>query len=41
MHESSIILITGTRKGIGHALSEHYLSKGYQVIGCSRKGAEF
>ncbi|WP_279176960.1 SDR family NAD(P)-dependent oxidoreductase [Campylobacter insulaenigrae] len=31
-----IILITGTRKGIGKQLSEHYLSLGHVVCGCSR-----
>ena len=31
-----IILITGTRKGIGLKLSEYYLSLGHTVIGCSR-----
>lgn len=31
------ILITGSRKGLGKALSEHYLSEDYRVIGCSRK----
>lgn len=31
-----IILITGTRKGIGKAIAEHYLSLGDTVIGCSR-----
>ena len=30
------IVITGTRKGIGKALAEHFLSAGWQVIGCSR-----
>lgn len=30
------ILITGTRKGIGKALSEHFLSQNYIVCGCSR-----
>lgn len=30
------IVITGTRKGIGRYLVDHYLSKGYQVFGCSR-----
>lgn len=30
------IVITGTRKGIGRHLVDHYLSKGYQVFGCSR-----
>lgn len=31
------ILITGTRKGLGKALAEHYLSHGFTVIGCSRQ----
>lgn len=31
-----ITLITGTSKGIGKYLVEHYLSKGHIVIGCSR-----
>jgi 3-oxoacyl-[acyl-carrier protein] reductase len=31
-----ITLITGTRKGIGKYLSEHYVGKGHLVIGCSR-----
>ncbi len=30
------IVITGTRKGIGKALAEHYLAAGWRVIGCSR-----
>jgi len=35
-----IILITGTRKGIGRYLSEYYLEKGYRVIGCSRDDSD-
>ena len=31
------IVITGTRKGLGKALAEHYLSQGHCVIGCSRQ----
>lgn len=31
-----IILITGTRKGIGRFLCDYYISKGFIVIGCSR-----
>lgn len=31
-----IILITGTRKGIGRFLCDYYLSKDFIVIGCSR-----
>jgi 3-oxoacyl-[acyl-carrier protein] reductase len=30
------ILITGNRKGIGLHLTNYYLSKGYNVVGCSR-----
>ena len=33
---SRVILITGTRKGIGKNLTEYYLKKGNIVIGCSR-----
>ena len=31
-----VLLITGTRKGIGKYLAEHYLGQGNRVIGCSR-----
>ncbi len=31
-----IFIITGTRKGIGKELAEHYLNNGDIVIGCSR-----
>jgi 3-oxoacyl-[acyl-carrier protein] reductase len=34
--DHKVILITGTRKGIGRALAEHYISQGYAVEGCSR-----
>jgi 3-oxoacyl-[acyl-carrier protein] reductase len=30
------IVITGTRKGLGKALAEHYLAQGHHVAGCSR-----
>jgi len=33
---SEVMVITGTRKGIGRYLAEYYVAKGYQVIGCSR-----
>ena len=36
-----ITLITGTRKGIGKALVEHYIKKGHIVIGCSRSPIEW
>lgn len=34
--ERLIILITGTRKGIGYQLANYYLKKGHIVVGCSR-----
>lgn len=34
--EQKVFVITGTRKGIGKALSEYYLKLGYIVCGCSR-----
>lgn len=33
---SGVIIITGTSKGIGRALADHYLSEGWFVAGCSR-----
>jgi 3-oxoacyl-[acyl-carrier protein] reductase len=36
-----VTLITGTRKGIGRFLAEHYLAQGHQVIGCSRTQPEW
>lgn len=36
MKEPEVVLITGTRKGIGKYLVEHFISKGYLVEGCSR-----
>lgn len=37
MTEGKVVLITGTRKGIGRFLAEHFLNGGYHVVGCSRK----
>ena len=34
--EPGIIIITGTSKGIGRHLAEHYLENGWIVAGCSR-----
>ena len=36
MSTKKTILITGNRKGIGRFLTEHFLSLGYNVVGCSR-----
>lgn len=34
--DTPVMLVTGTRKGIGRFLSEHYLAQGWRVYGCSR-----
>jgi 3-oxoacyl-[acyl-carrier protein] reductase len=33
-------LITGTSRGIGRGLAQHYLGKGHVVVGCSRHAAD-
>ena len=33
-------LITGTRKGIGRFLAEHYLGQGLRIVGCSRGASD-
>src|SRR6266700_683623 len=40
MAENKVVLITGTRKGIGRALVEHYAGTGCHVVGCSRSPFE-
>jgi 3-oxoacyl-[acyl-carrier protein] reductase len=40
MSERPVILITGTRKGIGRDLALHYLDRGFHVVGCSRQPAD-
>ena len=39
--ERPVMLITGTRKGIGRHLAETYARRGYHVEGCSRGEASF
>ena len=34
--EPRVMIVTGTRKGIGRHLAEHYCSQGFSVHGCSR-----
>jgi len=43
MDNNGVILITGSRKGIGRYLTEYYLNKGFHVVGCSREplGSKF
>lgn len=40
MSDARVILITGTRKGIGRHLAEHYAGQGWRVVGCSRQPSE-
>lgn len=39
--DNQVMLITGTRKGIGKFLAQYYVHRGFQVIGCSRGEADF
>jgi 3-oxoacyl-[acyl-carrier protein] reductase len=41
MDEGQVVLITGTRKGIGKYLARHYVEKGFQVVGCSRGEVDY
>lgn len=36
MKESSVIIISGTSKGIGRGVAEFFLGQGHKVFGCSR-----
>jgi 3-oxoacyl-[acyl-carrier protein] reductase len=36
-----VLLVTGASRGIGKHLVEHYLAKGYNVVGCSRGASVF
>ena len=39
--EREVVLITGSRVGIGRYLVHHYVERGAQVVGCSRQPAEY
>jgi len=41
MIDKPVMIITGTRKGIGKYLAEYYTEKKYQVIGCSRGDVDY
>jgi 3-oxoacyl-[acyl-carrier protein] reductase len=41
MINNQVMVITGTRKGIGRHLAHYYTAKGFQVMGCSRKGVDY
>jgi len=36
MNESHVMVITGSSRGIGRYLAEHFTAKGFHVYGCSR-----
>ena len=39
--EKQIMLITGTRKGLGKSFVEYYSKKGFTIIGCSKKPVDY
>jgi len=41
MIEKKVMVVTGSRKGIGRQIAEIYVKQGYLVIGCSRGPAEY
>lgn len=43
LHKNDIpvVLVTGTRKGIGRSLAEHFVRSGARVVGCSREQIDF
>jgi 3-oxoacyl-[acyl-carrier protein] reductase len=41
MTDRQVVLITGTRRGIGRKLAEHFLARGSLVEGCSRQPADW
>jgi 3-oxoacyl-[acyl-carrier protein] reductase len=36
MTDAPVVLITGTSRGIGYHLAEHFAGRGWSVVGCSR-----
>lgn len=38
--DALVTVVTGSRKGIGRFLAEHYLELGHRVVGCSREESD-
>lgn len=41
MGDKRVLLITGTRKGIGKYLARYYVERGFAVVGCSRQPIDY
>ena len=41
MANQKVMVVTGSRKGIGRYLVEYYCELGFQVFGCSRENSDF
>ena len=41
MNDKQVMVITGTRKGIGKYLAQYYVKKGFIVFGCSRGPVDY
>jgi 3-oxoacyl-[acyl-carrier protein] reductase len=39
--DQKVMVVTGSRKGIGRYLVEYYCDHGFQVMGCSRESSDF
>jgi NAD(P)-dependent dehydrogenase (short-subunit alcohol dehydrogenase family) len=39
LQSAKLILITGVSRGLGYALTEHFIREGHRVIGCARSQA--
>ena len=39
--EGPVTVVTGSRKGVGRFLAQHYLAQGHHVVGCSRREADW
>jgi 3-oxoacyl-[acyl-carrier protein] reductase len=41
MADRPVMVVTGTARGLGRDLAEHYAAQGFEVVGCSRGGSDF